>query len=82
MDAAERGAVSPDGAQIIFVRGDYGHEEIWQMQSDGQHARRILGQPGENCESVVWSPGGNRIAFVRSAYRKGWEEADVLSRHL
>ena len=77
MDAAERGAVSPDGAQIVFVRGDYGHEEIWQMQSDGQHARRILGQPGENCESVVWSPGGNRIAFVRSAYRKGWEEADV-----
>src|SRR6266850_4302005 len=76
-DAAERGAVSPDGAQIVFVRGDYGHEEIWQMQSDGQHARRILGQPGENCESVVWSPGGNRIAFVRSAYRKGWEEADV-----
>jgi len=77
MDAAERGAVSPDGAQIVFVRGDYGHEEIWQMQSDGQHARRILGQPGENCESVVWSPGGNRIAFVRSAYHKGWEEADV-----
>lgn len=77
MDAAERGAVSPDGSQIVFVRGDYGHEEIWQMQSDGQHPHRILGQPGENCESVVWSPRGSRIAFVRSAYRKGWEEADV-----
>jgi len=64
MDAAERGAVSPDGAQIVFVRGDYGHEEIWQMQSDGQHARRILGQPGENCESVVWSPEG--IALLSS----------------
>ena len=77
MDAAELGAVSPDGSQIVFVRGDYGHEEIWQMQSDGQHPHKILGQPGEDCESVVWSPSGNRIAFVRSAYRKGWEEADV-----
>src|SRR5882672_2365677 len=77
MDGAERGIVSPDGSQIVFVRGDYSHQEIWQMQSDGQQAHRILGQPGENCESVVWSPGGNRIAFVRSAYRKGWEEADV-----
>jgi Tol biopolymer transport system component/DNA-binding winged helix-turn-helix (wHTH) protein len=77
MDSAERGAVSPDGSQIVFVRGDYGYEEIWQMQSDGQQAHRILGQPGEDCESVVWSHDGNRIAFVRSAYRKGWEEADV-----
>ncbi len=77
MDSAERGAVSPDGSRIVFVRADYGHEEIWQMQSDGQQAHRILGQPGENCESVVWSPDGHRIAFVRAAYRKGWEEADV-----
>ena len=77
MDAAERGAVSPDGSQIVFVRGDYSHEEIWQMQSDGQQAHRILGQLGENCESVVWSPDGHRIAFVRAAYHKGWEEADV-----
>jgi Tol biopolymer transport system component len=44
---------------------------------DGQQAHRILGQPGENCESVVWSPDGHRIAFVRAAYRRGWEEADV-----
>ena len=77
MDAAERGIVSPDGSQIVFVRGDYGHEEIWQMQSDGQHAQKILGQPGDNCESVVWSPDGHRIAFVRAVYRKGWEEADI-----
>jgi len=77
MDAAERGAVSPDGSQIVFVRGEYGHEEIWQMRSDGEQAHRILGQPGDNCDSVVWSPDGKRIAFLRAVYRKGWEEADV-----
>ena len=77
MEAAERGAVSPDGSQIAFVRGDYGHEEIWQMQSDGEHAHKIFGQPGDNCEAVVWSPDGQRLAFVRALYRHGWEEADV-----
>jgi len=77
MDAAERGAVSPDGSHIVFVRGEYGHEEIWLMQSDGEHAHKILGQPGDSCESVVWSPDGHRIAFLRAVYRKGWEEADV-----
>jgi Tol biopolymer transport system component/DNA-binding winged helix-turn-helix (wHTH) protein len=77
MDSAERGAVSPDGSQIVFLRGEYGRAEIWQMQSDGQQARKILGQPGDNFESVVWSPDGRGIAFLRSVYLHGWEEADA-----
>jgi Tol biopolymer transport system component/DNA-binding winged helix-turn-helix (wHTH) protein len=77
VDAAERGAVSPDGSHIIFVRGDYGHEEIWEMRSAGEEARKVLGQPGDNFEPVVWSADGKRIAFIRSAYHFGWEESDV-----
>jgi len=42
MDAAALGAVSPDGTQIVFVRGDFAHQEIWQMQSDGGQARKNL----------------------------------------
>jgi DNA-binding winged helix-turn-helix (wHTH) protein/Tol biopolymer transport system component len=73
----EHGAVSPDGSKIVFLRGEYGREEIWQMQSDGQQARKILGQPGDNFQSVVWSPDSRHIAFVRTVYIHGWEEPEA-----
>jgi Tol biopolymer transport system component/DNA-binding winged helix-turn-helix (wHTH) protein len=76
-DNGEHGAVSPDGSKIVFLRGEYGREEIWQMQSDGQQAQKILGQPGDNFQSVVWSPDGRRIAFVRMVYIHGWEEPEA-----
>src|SRR5277367_259646 len=77
IDNADHGAVSPDGSQIVFLRGEYGREEIWQMQSEGESAHKILGQPGDNFESVAWSPDNRRIAFVRSIYTHGWEEPDA-----
>jgi len=77
MDAAALGAVSPDGTQIVFVRGDFAHQEIWQMQSDGGQARKIFGQPGANYESVVWSPDGQGIAFVQVVNVSGWHEVAV-----
>lgn len=76
MDDGELGAVSPDGSQIVFVRGDFGHQEIWQMQSDGGQARKIFSQPGGNYESVVWSPDGHGVAFAQVVYHFGWHEVD------
>jgi Tol biopolymer transport system component/DNA-binding winged helix-turn-helix (wHTH) protein len=77
MDAAERGIVSPDGSRIVFVRGDYGHQEIWEMQANGEQARKILGEPGDDIDALVWSPDGRRIAYVVSRYQKGWDDAEV-----
>ena len=77
MDAGERGVVSPDGSEIVFVRGDYGHQEIWEMQANGEQAHKILGEPGDNIDALVWSPDGRRIAFVLSRYRLGWDDAEV-----
>jgi Tol biopolymer transport system component/DNA-binding winged helix-turn-helix (wHTH) protein len=77
MDAAERGVVSPDGKQIAFVRGDYGRQEIWQMQANGEQARKVLGEPGDNVDALVWSPDGRRIAYILSRYKLGWEDAEV-----
>jgi len=77
MDAAERGVVSPDGSQIVFVRGDYSHQEIWQMLANGEQAHKILGEPGDNVEALVWAPDGRRIAFVVSRYQLGWDDAEV-----
>jgi Tol biopolymer transport system component/DNA-binding winged helix-turn-helix (wHTH) protein len=73
----DRGVVSPDGSKIVFLRGEYGREEIWQMQSDGQEARKVLGEAGDNFESVVWSPDNRHIAFVRTVYIHGWEEPEA-----
>jgi Tol biopolymer transport system component/DNA-binding winged helix-turn-helix (wHTH) protein len=77
MENADRGAVSPDGSKIAFLRGEYGSEEIWQMQSDGTQARKIFGRLGDNFDSVVWSPDSQRIAFLRSIFKHGWGEADA-----
>jgi Tol biopolymer transport system component/DNA-binding winged helix-turn-helix (wHTH) protein len=76
-DNGDHGAVSPDGSKIVFLRGEYGREEIWQMQSDGQQAQKILGQAGDNFQSVVWSPDSRHIAFVRTVYVHGWEEPEA-----
>jgi Tol biopolymer transport system component/DNA-binding winged helix-turn-helix (wHTH) protein len=77
MESAERGVVSPDGSQIVFVRGDYSHQEIWQMQANGEQAHKILGEPGDNINALVWSPDGHRIAFVLSRFQIGWDDAEV-----
>ena len=77
MDGAERGIVSPDGSQIVFVRGDYSHQEIWEMQANGEQAHKILGEPGDNVDALVWSPDGRRIAYVMSRYQLGWDDAEV-----
>jgi Tol biopolymer transport system component/DNA-binding winged helix-turn-helix (wHTH) protein len=76
-DNGDRGLVSPDGSKIVFLRGEYGREEIWQMQSDGQQARKVLGETGDNFESVVWSPDNSHMAFVRTVYIHGWEEPEA-----
>jgi Tol biopolymer transport system component/DNA-binding winged helix-turn-helix (wHTH) protein len=77
VDNGYHGAVSPDGSKIVFLRGEYGREEIWQMQSDGQQARKALGEPGDNIESAVWSPDNRLIAFIRTVYIHGWKEPEV-----
>jgi Tol biopolymer transport system component/DNA-binding winged helix-turn-helix (wHTH) protein len=77
LDAAERGVVSPDGSRIVFVRGDYERQEIWEMQANGEQAHKILGEPGDNIDALVWSPDGQRIAYVASRYQLGWDDAEI-----
>jgi Tol biopolymer transport system component/DNA-binding winged helix-turn-helix (wHTH) protein len=62
-------AVSPDGTQIVFLRGEEGQEELWRMQSDGGQPRKEIGEPGYIYGSVVWSPDGQQLAYVRAKFR-------------
>jgi DNA-binding winged helix-turn-helix (wHTH) protein/Tol biopolymer transport system component len=65
MEDGEARAVSPDGSQIVFVRGWEMSESIWVMDVDGSHARKIVGQTGDLFRPVAWSPDNRMLAFVR-----------------
>jgi DNA-binding winged helix-turn-helix (wHTH) protein/Tol biopolymer transport system component len=77
IDDAEEGAVSPDGAQVAFVRGEWEHQEVWLMQSDGEQPRKIFGEKDGSYGSPVWSPDGKRIALFEYANYFGKDQDDV-----
>jgi Tol biopolymer transport system component len=59
---------SPDGSLISFNanKGSYGFREIWLMDSNGGHARKILDGGDEyGIDSFVWSPDGRRVRYIR-----------------
>jgi DNA-binding winged helix-turn-helix (wHTH) protein/Tol biopolymer transport system component len=92
LDNARNGAVSPDGSQIAFVRGDTTNQEIWLASAQGEQQHKVMGQtgaveeeqyseilgePGEIFGQLVWSPDGSRFAFTRYVYRPGYRDGDV-----
>jgi DNA-binding winged helix-turn-helix (wHTH) protein/Tol biopolymer transport system component len=68
MDNAAAGAVSPDGLRIAYLPGPNFGNELWLMDSDGTNPRKIAAaeKPGGDIWHVVWSPGGQRIAYTES----------------
>ena len=50
-------------AQIAFTCEKNGNEDIYVMDTDGGNRRRLTNSP-RNEWSPVWSPDGERIAFV------------------
>jgi serine/threonine protein kinase len=59
---------SPDGSLISFNanKGKYGPREIWLMDSNGGHARKILDEGDEyGIDAFVWSPDGRRVRYIR-----------------
>ncbi len=57
-------SLSPDGTQVAFARfpaNDSGRNlGIWTASADGSHLRRLAPSGGD----PLWSPGGNRIAYI------------------
>ncbi len=59
-------SLSPDGSQVVFARRpatDSGRPGIWTADADGSHLQR-LERHGSN---PLWSPAGNRIAYLAPA---------------
>jgi eukaryotic-like serine/threonine-protein kinase len=67
-DMAWADSYSPDGSLISFNanKGRYGPREIWLMDSNGGHARKILDGGDEyGIDTFSWSPDGRRISYNR-----------------
>ena len=76
-DDAEQGAISPDGKQITFTRGDYDRQELWLMDADGDHPRRLIGPEGGEYGSVTWSRDSRRIVYLRYVFKPTMDNAVV-----
>lgn len=61
--------ISSDGSTIVYTRkkvvGNQNETSLWIVPTDGKHAPRQL-TTGDKDGSPVWSPTGNKIAFLRS----------------
>jgi len=56
-------AWSPDGKRIAFVRGKGRNSDIYVMNADGTHRRKITKSLSEDA-FPSWSPDGKTIAFT------------------
>lgn len=70
-DQGGEASVSPDGSQIVFLRGSAKSEEMWLMDADGGQPRKLAGEVGDLFRSPVWSRDGKRIALLRAGYSPG-----------
>ncbi|MGD0307284.1 MAG: hypothetical protein ABSC71_20855 [Candidatus Acidiferrales bacterium] len=62
-DKGRAARVSPDGTQIAYITQD--RLELWVMDREGNSARRVTGaQPGTSIWQAMWSPTGNRLAYL------------------
>ncbi|HEY3310504.1 MAG TPA: hypothetical protein VGK00_02585 [Anaerolineales bacterium] len=60
---------SPDGSQIAFIKFADSQEsfptgELWVMDSNGFHPRKLADADAGHGFTPVWSPDGARLAFV------------------
>ncbi len=80
-EGSESGTVSPDGTKIAFLTGDekFNSSQLWLMNADGSQERKLYDIVGFS-NSLTWSPGGRRIAYLKATYWPGInEEIEVES---
>lgn len=76
LEVASDPQISPDGANIVYVRQsmdimtDRLRSNIWLVSGDGRRHRPLLSAT-DDFSSPRWSPQGDRIAYISSAEGRG-----------
>jgi DNA-binding winged helix-turn-helix (wHTH) protein/Tol biopolymer transport system component len=63
LDGGNQAAVSPDGSQVVFLRGK--GKELWLMAANGESPHRLLVAANEYLVGPVWSWNGKHIDYGR-----------------
>jgi Tol biopolymer transport system component len=61
---------APRGHRILYTHdAAKGGHQVWVMNADGSHQRRLIGGPKSSNWEGAWAPGGRRIVLVRYSER-------------
>jgi len=77
IDDAYYGALSPDGQQLAFVRGDWGQQAMWLARSNGADERALTSSGVAEIDGLAWSPNARWLAFVRGTAKPGHYSLDL-----
>lgn len=63
--------------KVVFYSKRDGNSEIYTMNDDGSHLRRITNTPTSDYVPL-WSPDGKTLAFLRSTLKNGKRTSEVI----
>ncbi len=62
-------SVSPDGSTILFLKQMPSGQEVWTMQADGSHPRRLVSGPEYAFGQLAWRSDGRSFAYSKTKTR-------------
>ncbi len=87
-EGARGQSISPDGTTIAFTTSPsaMADRDIWLIDANGDNPRKVVaGDEATGYDQVNWSPGGQRIAYMKfhvsyDAFTCGLEDRDPAAR--
>ncbi len=70
--------ISPDGSKLLFISTRDNDVEIYVMEVDGSHQKRLTHSKGEEGQAS-WSPDGNKILFISYRDDRTTDEVYIMN---